>query len=331
MLPQVEDTHKKALWIITVILIFSSVFFSACAEKAPPVNKNTGKVTLKFAVLPILDALPMFVAKQEGLFEGQGIAVELVPVAGAPERDQLIASGRIDGMINEALSTAFSNREKISLQIVRYARTATSDSALFSILAAGNSDIQSIDDLKNVEIGISEGTIIDYLTDRLLEAEGFSKDEIRSVAVPKISDRMTLLANGELKAAMLPEPLVSLAVQQGARVIIDDRRHPEYSFSTITFRKTTIDRHPQAIRAFLAAIEKAVELINQNPTQYNLLLSEQNIVPPPVLESFIVPGFVTAGVPTEAQWEDMLAWAKEKSMLSQDVDYQGSVTDQFLP
>ena len=105
-----------------------------------------------------------------------------------------------------------------------------------------------------VGVGISEGTVIEYLTDRLLEAEGFSADEIQGVAVPKIPDRMALLGTGELSAAMLPEPLSSLAELQGARVILDDTRHPEYSFSVISFRKAVIDENPQAISGFLAAL-----------------------------------------------------------------------------
>lgn len=331
MSPRYNKTQTRATTLSLIILLITSIFTSACAQKPAANITETEQVTLRVAILPVLDALPMFVAQKEGLFEKQGIIVELVPVAAAPERDQLIASGQVDGMINEALSTAFSNRDQTQLQVVRFARAATSEAALFSILAAGNSDIQSVEALSGVAIGISEGTIIAYLTDRLLQAEGLSKNDIQTIAVPKISDRMSLLGTGELKAAMLPEPLSSLAIQQGARLIIDDTLHPEYSFSTITFRKTVIDQHPQAIRAFLAAIEKATELINQNPTQYKMLLSEQNIVPPPLLESFIVPKFVTAGVPSEAQWNDMLEWAKEKGLLNQDVDYNESVTDEFLP
>jgi len=54
-------------------------------------------------------------------------------------------------------------------------------------------------------------------------------------------------------------------------------------------------------------------------------------VPAPLLENFQVPPFVTAGVPTEAQFNDMLAWAKEKGLLEQDVRYADCVDSQYLP
>jgi len=287
--------------------------------------------SLKVAVLPIIDALPMYVAQSEGLFEKNGVKVEFVPVASAPERDQLITAGQADGMINEALSTALYNKDKLQVQIVRYARAATRDTALFSIVASGKSGINSVAGLKNVPIGFSEGTVIAYLTDRLLQAEGFTKDDLQTIAVPKIPDRLNLLGTGELKAGMLPEPATSIAIQQGGKMIIDDTRHPEYSFSVITFRKATLDEKPQAVRSFLKAVEEATGLINTSPARYGSLLVEQKIVPAPLAASFKVPTFVTAGVPTQAQWDDMLAWAKEKGLLGSDVSYADSVNSGFLP
>ena len=230
---------------------------------------------LKITVLPILDALPMYVAQDQGLFARNNLQVEFIPAGSAPERDQLIAAGQADGMINEVVSVLFFNKETVRVQMVRYARAATSDSALFSILASQNSQITSAAGLKGAPIGISDGTVIAYLTDRLLAAEGFQPADIQTVSVPKIDARLALLKSGELKAAVLPEPATSAALQQGAKVVLDDTRHPEYSFSTISFRKETLEKNPQAVKSFLLAIEQATELINQDPSKWTQLLVEQ--------------------------------------------------------
>jgi NitT/TauT family transport system substrate-binding protein len=314
---------------ITFMLLFSSLL-EACAQASSPAT--SGELpTLKIAVLPIVDALPMYVAQDQGFFEKQGVKVQLIPAASAAERDQLITAGQADGMINEIVSTILYNKDQIQVQIVRFARVATADSAMYSILAAKNSNINSVNDLKGVPIGISQGTTIEYTTERLLTEQGFQPADIKTVAVPKISDRMALLGSGDLKAATLPEPLASLAVQGGARVILDDRQTTKYSYSTYAFRKAVIDAHPEAIRAFLAAIEDAVKLINQDPQKWSNLLSEQKVVPEPLKGSFVVPKIVTASIPTQAQWDDVLAWEKGKGLVNNDVSYTDSVTDRFLP
>jgi len=313
------------LYTLILIAIMIGSILGGCSQQ---VYEHTA---LKIVVLPILDALPMYVAQQEGYFEENGVSVEFIPASSAAERDQIMAAGQGDGMINDLISTLFYNQDEIQIQIVRFARSATPEFPQFRILAAPKSGIANIEDLKNKEIGISEGSVIEYTTDRLLEAEGFSQSEIVTVAVPKIPDRLSLLSASEIPAANLPDPLSSLAMQNGATVIIDDSKHPEYGNSEISFRKDVIDENPEAISGFLAAIEKAVNEINSDPTKWDGLLSEKQLVPAPLIGTYQVPTFPLASVPSEAQWKDVVAWAIDKTYLVDEVSYSDSVNSDFLP
>lgn len=332
--------------IFLALALLAALALGACASGAQPaVETGTPAApaaaqstpaavqfgVLRVALIPVLDTLPIHVAQQEGLFAEHGVQVEIIPVGSAPDRDQLVAAGQADGMLNEPTSVMLYNRETPQVKIVRFGQAATADRAMFSILAAKDSGITTVDDLKNIPIGISQGTVIEYLTDRLLEAEGLTDEEIQGIAVPKISDRMALLGTGELKAGMLPEPLTSLAKEGGAVVVIDDTSHPEYSYSVLTFRNEALEENPEAVRAFLAAVEDAVSLINEDPARFSTLLADLKIVPQTISGSFAAPTFQTAGVPSEEQWLDVLDWMKAKGLLESDVDYDASVTTEFLP
>jgi NitT/TauT family transport system substrate-binding protein len=307
--------------VITLMMLLS---VTACQPTSEPVD-------IKIAVLPIIDTLPMYVAQQEGFFTKFGINVELIPVASAPERVQMVASGQVDGTVNEILSVMLFNRENVQLQAVRYALRPAEGYGHFFILASGQSGITAPDGLRDIEIGVSQGTVIEYVTERLLSAAGLNADEIQTIPVPKISDRMALLASGELTAATLPDPLGSLAVQSGAVIVMDDSNFPEYGFSIYSFRKDFIDANPEAVRGFLAAIDEAVALINTDPSQYTRILSENGIVPLVLLDAYHVPPFPAAYVPTEAEWDDALIWAKDKGMLDVNVSYEDSITAAYLP
>lgn len=311
--------RKIAVAFLSLLMLLSS-----CAPQAPT-------QTLRIAVLPIIDTLPMYVAQQEGLFAKNSVSVEFIPVASAPERDQLLSAGGADGTINETLAVMLFNKENVQMQVVRYALRPTDGNGHFFIIASGESGISSIDGLKGVEIGVSQGTVIEYVTERLLQADGFTSDEIKTVAVPKIPERMALLASGELQAGVMPDPLASLVVSQGGVVVADDSSHPEYGFSVISFRKAVIDADSAAIKSFLAAVEEATVLLNVNPDKYKNVLSEQKLVPPPLLESYRAPVFPTAAVPTETEWNDALGWLNEKGILTGDVSYEESVNASLLP
>ena len=283
------------------------------------------------ALLPVLDSLPLYVAQQQGYFEDAGLKVELVPVGSAPERDQLMQSGQVDGMLNELVTTLYYNRDAATIKIVRFARVATAEYPVFRILAAKDSGITTVGDLKNVPIGISQGTVIEYMADRVLENAGLAPGEIAKIAVPKISDRTALLASGELKAAVMPDPLASLVMQQGAVLVIDDTSLPEVSNSVYSFRLEFLEERPADAKAFLAAVEKAVEDINSNKDAWKNLMVELKLVPEAIIGDYEVPTFPTASVPEEAQFADALQWALDKGLIPAAQKYSDTVDGSFLP
>lgn len=313
---------KRNLFVLS---LFTLVLVAACSS-APEQTS-----TVRVALLPILDSLPIHAAQSEGYFEQQGIQVEIIPVASAPERDQLIQSGQADAMINELVSVIFYNQQQTEVIAVRFARTATADAPVFRIVASGSSGIESVEDLAGVPIGISEGTVIEYTTDRLLENAGLSPGEIEKVAVPKIPDRLNLLSSGQLDAANLPDPAASVALLQGGRLIIDDSAYPEVGHSVITFDADFVERNPDTVRAFLTAVERAVGEINADNQRWDALLLEQNLLPPPLLGSYTLPAYPTASVPSRAQFEDAYRWALEKELVSVKIDYAQSVSGDYLP
>ncbi|MBT3321998.1 MAG: ABC transporter substrate-binding protein [Anaerolineae bacterium] len=335
--------------ILGIVLVLSlSLVLGACALVQSPVSETAEEapgevvveestegsleenpVTLKIVVLPIIDTIPLFVAESEGLFEAFGLNVEFIPVSSAPELSQMIASGQADGMVTDGLSVAFFDKEEIKIQIVRYGQIPSEERGHFFILAAKDSGITSPADLKGVEIAISEGTIIEYIADRLLEKEGFSADEIATIAVPKIPERMALLASGEIQAAVLPDPLASLAVAQGATIILDDSQSPEYGASVYVFTTEMIEENPEAIRAFVEVIDIAVNLLAENPEEYENVLLENNLIPGVLIDTYIMPPFPN-GIYSEAEWLDTLSWAQEKGLLSGDIPYSDAVNTSFL-
>ncbi len=317
---------QKSISSLGMLLIIAMLLSGCAGSKA-----SDPTVTLKIAALPILDSLPLHVANQEGLFAKHHIQVELVSVGSAPERDQLIAAGQADGMITEVTSTMFFNKEKVQVQIVRYARVAAPNAPQFQILASAKSGITSVDGLKGVEIGVSQGTVIEYVTDRMLQAEGLAPGEIKTIAVPKISDRLALLGSGELQAGVLPDPQSDLAQQSGAKVIVDGSRYPQYAYSVFSFRKAVIDEHPEAIRAFLAALEEATAMLNKDPEKWSGLLSELKLIPASLTGSFKIGPYPAAGIPSKEQWNDALAWCQAKGLLTVDVPYEDSVNPNLLP
>lgn len=310
--------------VVGLVAVGLALVLAGCGGTPEP-------ATLRIGVLPILDTLPMYVAAEEGMFAEHGVQVSFVAAASAAERDQLLQAGEIDGIVTDLVALALYNRENVRVVAVRYAMTPTPEFSQFRVMASSLSGIVSPEELAGVEIGISEGTVIEYVTDRMLEAEGLSPGEIASLAVPRIPERMALLGSGELRAATLPEPLASLAMMDGAVVVVDDREHIETSCSVYAFRKEIVDQRPEAVSGFLAAVSEASEAINGDKGRWSNLLGAKALVPQPLMGSYRLPDYPGDEAPSEAQFADAVRWLQEAGRLTQEPLYADAVDGSFLP
>jgi NitT/TauT family transport system substrate-binding protein len=302
------------------------------ALDSPLPTPEAGQVeTLRMALLPVLDVLPFHVAAQNGYFDQVGVAVELVPVKSGQERDTLMQTGQVDGMLTDLISPVLFNQQGEQLKAVRTARRVYPDSPMFYLLAAPGSEAKTPADLAGQKIGIAKNTVIEYLTDRMLEKAGLAPDEIATEEVSAIPVRFELLLNGQIPAATLPDPLASGAIAAGAVNVVDDTSVPDLSQSILAFSTESLDAKADAVRRFLQAWEMAVNELNANPDAYHDLLIEKGRVPESIQGTFQMPPFPEASVPTPEQLADVLAWAIAKGTVANEVPYEQMVDDSFLP
>ncbi len=312
-------------------LLFVLFVLVGCAMPTPPLaapQGSTESTTLRVAVLPITDVIPLYVAQQEGEFARRGIDVQLVPVSSGPERDTLLQAGQADCALNEVLGTVLFNAgEGEGLRVVTTALRAFPEAAHFYLLASPQSGVTGPADLSGGTIAISSNTIIEYWTDRLLAQEGVDPASVELTNVPQIPVRLELLMSGQVDAAVLPDPLGSLAILQGATPILDDRIAPELGLSVISCRLSVVENQPDAVQALVAAWDAAVSAINADPQQFGNVLTENTRVPEPLQDRYTLPPFPETEIPSTEDIADVLAWAIEKGLIEETQTYETVVTD----
>ncbi len=318
--------HTKKRWDAIIVVFVSFLWLAPLAGA-----QDSSRVTLKIALLPIPDVLPYYAAEAGGYFKALGIRVAVVPVASGLERDQLMQSGEIDGMLNELVTTANFNRRRIQVKTVMTARRAYAHYPLFRLLAAPASGLRTPADLAGVPVGVSMNTIIEYVTDRLLVAEGLNPEKIVKKSVPVIPERYQLLIQGQIKAATLPDPLAASALAAGARQIVADSSHPGYSVSVLSFSVDALNHRSQAVRRFLKAWDRAAGQISQSPESFHDLLLEKIRVPPNIRDTFKIPPYPRRQIPSAGQWTDVINWMTAKGLLATLPGYDDCVTGAYLP
>lgn len=311
-------------------LVVVAVTLSAIATTSACKLQTEESVSLRIGVLPILEALPIYVAEQEGYFSENGIQVEIVPFSSAVERDTAMQAGQIDAELNDLISTALLNKDVDRVRVVRTSAETTDQWPMWSILVSPDSSIHSVNDLRGVDIAVSTNTVIHFMTYHMLLAAGLDYEDISTIEVAKIPVRLEMLLAGQVRAATLPDPLASLGIEQGATRIADDRSC-RIRVSVISFSTETLRGESGAVRKFLLGYEKAVGTLNSNPGRYRDLLIEKGRVPEPVRDTFDMPSFSGASVPDEGEWKQVMDWMIKRDLLDESMAYDQVVDARFLP
>lgn len=301
---------------------------SVAEEKNEVANETLEEIKemqpLTFGVMPDTDSLPLILASTLGYYEEEGLDVTIVPFKSALDRDAALQAGQLDGAISDMLAVAFLNDNGFNVDIV------SKTSGSFKLIANGEKGIEDVTEINNNSIGISQNTIIEYLTDRMLETSGVSLDQVEKVAIPKIPTRLEMLQYGNLDMATLPEPLASVAVLNGGKVLSSSDAL-SIDLGLIIFKEETIGAKTTEIEAFYRAYNKAVDYLNEEPLEnYIDIIIEEAGFPEPVRDTLVLPAYTHATMPSEETWEDVLLWLNSKELITQEFSFEEVSTDQFI-
>jgi NitT/TauT family transport system substrate-binding protein len=186
----------------------------------------------------------------------------------------------------------------------------------FKLIASKDTNISSIEEIKGKTIGISTNTIIEYLTDRIMKNSNIDSDAPQKIAIPKIPTRLEMLQNGKLDAATLPEPLASVAIANGGK-ILSSSDQLGINPGVMIFTQTAIDAKPEEIKALYRAYNEAVIYLKEEKMEnYIDVLIEEAGFPEVIKDTLTLPDYTKASMPSEKELEEVLAWLQSKELTS---------------
>ena len=293
------------------------LLMAGCGSQPQAKEKKLSKLTI--GLMPDTDSIPFIIAAEHGYFAEEGVEVELVPFKSAMERDAALQSGNLDGAISDLLAVIFARSGGFAVHAVSYT------DGNYNLVAGGNSGIAASADLRGKEIAISRNTIIEYVTDEILVVNGIEEEDVSKVVIPQIPVRLEMLQSGNLAAAVLPEPMASVAVASGSRYVTGSGElgiNP----GVIVFSDTSIQEKEASIRAMYRAYNKAVNYLNNTPrTEYIDLVMEKSGFPAPARDALELKPYRSAGMPAQKDVEEAVQWVKSKD-LAGDYSYDDLVS-----
>ncbi len=318
--------------VIFAILMLGTLAVACSSQPAEEDTASEGPVELAsvtIGTLPTEDALPLWVAEEEGLFEDAGLDdVEIVTFQSAQERDAAFAAGEVDAFMGDVIAASQFEASGVPVTIATTMLGATPDAGRFGILTGPDSTYTSLTDLAGVPVGTSSNTIQEYVLDGLMEQAGVPEDQVTKEEVDKVPVRFDLVMQGKIAAAALPEPLLSLGEFQGGTILATDTEGDNLSVTVLVFSDDYLsaDGGIETMAALLDVWDEAVAVVNEDPDVWRDTLVEKARLPEPIKDTYEISTYAEHDVPSQEYVDDVLAWMEAKELIDPDsVTYEDLV------
>ncbi|WP_053004816.1 ABC transporter substrate-binding protein [Kocuria sp. SM24M-10] len=126
--------------------------------------------------------------------------------------------------------------------------------------------------------GTQDVALRTWLTEQGYEVDG---DGQRAVAITPMANGQTIsmLRQGRVDGAWLPQPWATRAVQDGARVLVDERdlwADGRYPTTVLVVRKDYLERHPETVEGLVRGLQRSVDWLDEHEDDPALLASTLN-------------------------------------------------------
>ncbi|MCD1295909.1 ABC transporter substrate-binding protein [Methanocella sp. CWC-04] len=220
------------------------------------------KDLVRVGYLPSDHDAPFFIAETKGYFDKYGINVEGQKFSAGPDIMKQISAGNLDMAVVGAPPVISYLDKDPAARII--APTHSEGSGLIVKKGLG---ITSVAGLKGKKIAIpGPGSIQDVMLRKLLADNGISYDKDVNVVTIPAGQMVDTMANGNIDAAIIWEPFVTMAVLNdvGEILLLSKDIMPGHPCCVVIASNEMIQKYPDSVRAYLKAHKDAVEFINAN-------------------------------------------------------------------
>lgn len=205
---------------------------------------------------------PMFLARDKGFFKENGLEVDLRIIEDASIYMAAVAAGELDGNA----STIDEIMKYRSPDFCFKAVVALDDShGGDGVLTAEN--INSLKDLKGLQVAMNEGSVSQFWFNILLKREGMTEKDV-VITNMTADDAAAAFIAGQIPAAVTWEPHLTLVrTKKQGKVLIDSSITPGLIVDVVDLTCDYIDNNPKDVEAFVKGLYKAVDFIKTNPDE----------------------------------------------------------------
>ncbi len=263
---------------------------------------------LKVAVLPTLDCLPIFLAKDHQMFD-TAVDIRLKQFTAQMDIDTALANRRVEVGVSDLVRVERLKKQGDSL------RYLTATNAYWQLVSNRGARITDLKHLDDKMLAMTRYSVTDLLGDVAVDSAKLKSERVFRIQINDVNVRLKMLENNEMDALILTEPQASVARMLKHKVLLDTRKL-DMQMGVIVSQWKGMDGETRAkqLRVFMRGYNKACDSINQyGIANYAPLIAKYCRVKPEALQQISKDlKFHHIALPREEDVNRAKAWLSKK-------------------
>lgn len=251
----------KPIFLLAVIVLLSACGQSyeekvrlSRAERARLAQEEAA--ALKVAVLPTLDCMPVYLAKQKHWYDSTQVDLRLKMRNAQIDCDTALKGKSVEVAVTDLKRVEHMTKHGVGLL------TMGQTNAYWQLIANRTARVKTAAQLGDKMVAMTRYSATDYLTDKALDGVKTSAPVFR-VQINDVLIRLDMLKNNEMDAMWLTEPQATTARMFKHTVIEDSRKMKEHLGVVVTGAHLMKDKkRVKQLTAFVEGYNRACDSLN---------------------------------------------------------------------
>ena len=202
---------------------------------------------------------PLWLTKDQGLFEKYGLNTDLVYIPGGARGIQALLAGSIHFYTGDGIAPMSAMLLGADVVII-----GVSENKIPGGLVT-RKDIQKPSDLRGKRIGIVNfGGSNELSVVMALRKWNIPRQAVTFVISGGVPDRLAALVSGAIDASPLPPPQSFLAPRMGLNTLIDLADVPAFPQTSFAVRRSFLEKNRETVRRFIQAYSEGIQVFMTN-------------------------------------------------------------------
>lgn len=284
-----------------------------------------GLKTVNVGVIPIVDVAPIHLGVEKGFFEDEGLDLKLQSLRGGEATVPAVVSGSVQIGFSNLTSLLIARDKGLPLSVVApgNASTGVQGKDFGGIIVAKDSPIKSVKDLEGKTVSVnSVNNIADSTLSASMRKAGGDPSKIKYIEVG-FPDVPAAIDKGQVDAAWVVEPFLTIAKNQGARVLTSNLvdTAPDLMMSAYFTSESQKQSDPELFEKFTAGMKKSLEYADTHPDEAREAVLGYTTIKPEIAKQITLPRWPAEVDRSSAQ---VLAdLALQGGLISKEADLDG--------